>query len=75
MEVDMLEALNRKKKELEAVIDNYNAEIAKLEVERESAESKLALVDELIDEESKPVPEVTEESEKVVVVTYGSSQN
>ena len=71
----MLEALNRKKKELEAVIDNYNAEIAKLEVERESAESKLALVDELIDEESKPVPEVTEESEKVVVVTYGSSQN
>lgn len=74
----MLNALNRKKKELEAVIDNYNAEIAKIEVKRESAKDKLALIDEMIDEESKLVPEAsveTEESEKVVVVSYGSGQN
>ena len=82
----MLDALNCKKKELEAVIDNCNAKIAKFEVDRESAEKKLALVNEMIDEELSKQPPVeadtvetdkveTEESEKIILVRYGSSQN
>lgn len=78
----MINALNRKKKELEDLIESYNTEIAQIEVERESAEDKLAIVEEMIaEEQSKIVTERVEtvkaEPEKVseepIVISYGSA--
>ena len=71
----MINALNRKKKELEDLIESYNTEIAKIEVERESVEDKLAIVDEMIAEEQSKIVLAKEEkvSEEPVVISYGSA--
>lgn len=52
----MLEKLNAKKAELEATIEGYNAEIAKMQAEIAKVQGKIAVVDELIAEEVAIAP-------------------